>query len=100
MAAHRDGTEAVCTWLRKQLSHDPCAQELPGTGALKTSASSGCKIPPPHVRQYLAKVPEEISARYFGCGTPVPAGLPAGLKVRSDCSSGQVAKSEIWPQKA
>ncbi|KAF5830546.1 S-adenosyl-L-methionine-dependent methyltransferase [Dunaliella salina] len=66
-------------------------EELPSTGALKTSASSGCKIPPQHVRRFLAQVPEEISVRYFGCGTPVPAGLPGtGLKVLDlGCGTGR-----------
>lgn len=81
-----------CTLMDDEVKHSvrKYYEELPGTGALKTSASSGCKIPPPHVRQYLAKVPEEISARYFGCGTPVPAGLPAGLKVLDlGCGTGR-----------
>lgn len=46
---------------------------------LKTSACCTAGPPPPAVRAALAKVPDEVVAKYYGCGSPFPNG-GAGLE--------------------
>ncbi|PRW33732.1 Arsenite methyltransferase [Chlorella sorokiniana] len=47
---------------------------------LKTSACCTAVAPPPLVRQALAKVPDEVLEKYYGCGSPLPMGIE-GLRV-------------------
>ncbi|PSC70020.1 Arsenite methyltransferase [Micractinium conductrix] len=47
---------------------------------LKTSACCTTGAPPPLVRDALKKVPEEVKAKYYGCGSPFPMGID-GLRV-------------------
>ncbi len=47
---------------------------------LKTSACCASGAPPAHIRAVLARVPEEVTAKFYGCGAPLPLGM-AGLRV-------------------
>jgi arsenite methyltransferase len=47
---------------------------------LQTTACTAGSAPTPQMRQLLAKVPERVKARYYGCGTAVPLGI-TGLAV-------------------
>lgn len=47
---------------------------------LKTSACCTAGSPPPLVRDALKKVPDEVKAKYYGCGSPFPMGIQ-GLRV-------------------
>ncbi|KAI3425190.1 hypothetical protein D9Q98_008959 [Chlorella vulgaris] len=47
---------------------------------LKTSACSGAGAPPPLVRDALKRVPDQVKAKYYGCGSPFPMGIE-GLHV-------------------
>jgi hypothetical protein len=42
---------------------------------LKTSACSGAGAPPPLVRDALKRVPDQVKAKYYGCGSPFPMGI-------------------------
>jgi hypothetical protein len=47
---------------------------------LKTSACKTCTPPPREIRDLLKEVPEEVSIKFYGCGTPLPMGT-TGLRV-------------------
>ncbi|KAI8107395.1 hypothetical protein M9435_002426 [Picochlorum sp. BPE23] len=55
-------------------------QELKTTEDLKTSACCTAKPPSPVVRDILKRVPDEVVAKYYGCGSPFPVGI-GGLRV-------------------
>lgn len=44
-------------------------KELQGTEDLKTSACCTAKPPSRRVRSLLAKVPDEVMSKYYGCGS-------------------------------
>lgn len=44
-------------------------KELQGTEDLKTSACCTAKPPSGQVRSILAKVPDEVMSKYYGCGS-------------------------------
>ena len=55
---------------------------LKSTEDLKTAACCTKAAPPKQVRAILARVPAEITSRYYGCGSPFPAaGLLRGRRV-------------------
>ena len=47
---------------------------------LKTSACCTPNLLPKAVRDILSKVPDEVKAKYYGCGSPTPLGIE-GLRV-------------------
>lgn len=47
---------------------------------LKTSACCTAKSPHPLVRDTLKSVPDEVTAKYYGCGSPFPLGIE-GLRI-------------------
>jgi arsenite methyltransferase len=47
---------------------------------LKTSACCTPNALPKAVRDILSKVPDEVKAKYYGCGSPTPLGIE-GLRV-------------------
>ena len=47
---------------------------------LKTSACCAAGAPPPHIRAVLARVPDEVVEKFYGCGAPLPLGIE-GLRV-------------------
>eukprot|EP00899_Mesostigma_viride_P027361 jgi/Mesvir1/780/Mv17379-RA.1 len=53
---------------------------LKDTSDLKTSACCAAGAPPLLVRKALEKVPDEVIAKFYGCGSPVPYGIE-GLRV-------------------
>ena len=55
-------------------------QELKTSDDLKTSACCTAKPPSLAVRDLLKKVPDEVVAKYYGCGSPFPVGI-GGLRV-------------------
>lgn len=52
---------------------------LQTTDDLKTSACCTAVAPPKIIREILAKVPAEVKAKYYGCGSPFPNGM-SGLR--------------------
>ena len=56
---------------------------------LKTSACKVCTPPPVEIRDLLRDVPQEVTDKFYGCGTPLPLGI-AGLRVLDlGCGSGR-----------
>ncbi|ORX96339.1 methyltransferase type 11 [Basidiobolus meristosporus CBS 931.73] len=53
---------------------------LSSSDDLKTDACTTCHSPPKHILDILKLVPEEVKAKYYGCGTPLPLGID-GLDV-------------------
>jgi arsenite methyltransferase len=59
---------------------DYYGKELTGTEDLKTNACCTLTPPPIHVREALAKVHDEVQAKYYGCGLTIPTDVK-GLRV-------------------
>eukprot|EP01084_Bolivina_argentea_P072299 131281_1 len=53
---------------------------LQSSSDLKTNACCTAAAPPEPIRKALINVPDEISAKYYGCGSPLPFGID-GLTV-------------------
>lgn len=62
---------------------------LTSTADLKTAACCTKTPPPQRVRQILARVPGEIKDRYYGCGSPWPAGLEGRKVLDLGCGTGR-----------
>ena len=45
------------------------------TKDLRTSTCCTAGSPPPSVREILKTVPEEVKAKFYGCGSPCPIGI-------------------------
>ena len=56
-------------------------QELQTSEDLKTSACCTAKPPEKKIREALQRVPDEVMAKYYGCGSPFPPGDIRGLRV-------------------
>ncbi|MEO1518277.1 MAG: methyltransferase domain-containing protein [Bacteroidota bacterium] len=55
-------------------------QELTGSDDLQTNACCTITPPPPHIRQALGQVHEEVQNKYYGCGLTIPYELE-GLRI-------------------
>lgn len=55
-------------------------QTLKGSGDLKTDACSTAAMPPKWLRGILAKVHDDVLARYYGCGLVAPESL-TGMRI-------------------
>jgi arsenite methyltransferase len=62
---------------------------LKGTVDLKTSACTAQDAPHPLVRACLAKVPDEITSKYYGCGSALPLVLDRLTVLDLGSGSGQ-----------
>ena len=64
-------------------------ETLHGTADLKTSACCTPDSLPAHIKKILPYIAEEIKAKYYGCGSPVPLAMD-GLKVLDlGCGTGR-----------
>ncbi|KAF6263798.1 S-adenosyl-L-methionine-dependent methyltransferase [Scenedesmus sp. NREL 46B-D3] len=66
-------------------------ETLQASSDLKTSACCTAKAPPADVLAVLRQLPQEIIQKYYGCGSPFPAGLKgSGLRVLDlGCGTGR-----------
>lgn len=73
-------TEAIQTYY---------GQTLQSSADLKTSACCTVSAMPKHLRTLLADVHPEVSARFYGCGSPLPPALTACTVLDLGCGSGR-----------
>lgn len=64
-----------CLGLASEPGPPLAPQVLTTSEDLKTSACCTAGSPPPLVRDALKKVPDEVKAKYYGCGSPFPMGI-------------------------
>ncbi|EFC40357.1 predicted protein [Naegleria gruberi] len=63
---------------------------LSTTKDLKTSACTSSGAPHPIMKALLAKIPDEVLSKYYGCGSPLPLAGISGLTVLDlGCGSGR-----------
>ena len=64
-------------------------ETLQSSADLRTDACTTTAAPPPHVTAALARVHDEVTTRYYGCGLALPAALE-GLRVLDlGCGAGR-----------
>lgn len=76
--------------------HDQVSQyygtELKSTKDLKTSACTATGRPSASIRALLKAVPDEVLAKFYGCGAPLPLGINGCVTLlsrpRSSCQRG------------
>ena len=64
---------------------------LTSTGDLKTSACCTAESPPEYLRLALAKIHDDVAARYYGCGLVLPEALDGAAILDLGCGAGRDA---------
>lgn len=62
---------------------------LQSSADLKTNACCTIESVPAHLRPLIARVHEEVRARYYGCGSPLPSALSGATVLDLGCGSGR-----------
>jgi len=62
---------------------------LKSSADLKTSACCLAESLPPHVAAVLPGLHEEVKARFYGCGSPIPPALEGAIVLDLGCGSGR-----------
>jgi len=62
---------------------------LKSSADLQTSACCIDGAPPPHIRAALANVHDEVKARFYGCGSPIPLALKGAQVLDLGCGAGR-----------
>lgn len=68
---------------------DYYGQVLKGTGDLRTAACCPAESVPGWIRKYLMNIDDEILARFYGCGSPVPASIDGATVLDLGCGTGR-----------
>lgn len=74
----------VRAWVR-----DYYGRELSGSADLKTNACCAAGAPPAYLRALLGNVHDDVSARFYGCGFPIPEGIVGKTVVDLGCGTGR-----------
>jgi len=64
---------------------------LGGTRDLKTSACCTAETLPPHHREIISEIDDEILTKFYGCGSPIPSALEGCVVVDLGCGTGRDA---------
>jgi SAM-dependent methyltransferase len=64
-------------------------ETLQSSADLKTSACCAAAAMPVHMRDLLAKLHPEVTARFYGCGSPLPHALEGAHVLDLGCGSGR-----------
>ncbi|MDT0630147.1 methyltransferase domain-containing protein [Rubrivirga sp. S365] len=64
---------------------------LQSAGDLKTSACCPSESVPEHHRPILSLLPDEVLAKFYGCGSPIPAALDGATVLDLGCGTGRDA---------
>ncbi len=62
---------------------------LKSTGDLQTSACCIAEALPPHIAAALQNVHDEVKARFYGCGSPIPLALEGARVLDLGCGTGR-----------
>lgn len=77
------------------MSHEAIQQyygeTLTGTTDLKTGACCSPEAMPEHLRAWLRELPREVTDRFYGCGSPIPAALDGATVLDLGCGTGRDA---------
>ncbi len=66
-------------------------ETLTGTGDLKTGACCSPDAMPTHLQAWLRELPREVTDRFYGCGSPIPAALEGATVLDLGCGTGRDA---------
>jgi len=62
---------------------------LGGSGDLKTGACCTPEAMPRHVREIVREIEPEVTDRFYGCGSPIPAGIEGRSVLDLGCGTGR-----------
>jgi arsenite methyltransferase len=65
------------------------SEVLKSSKDLKTSACCTIESVPVHLRAVMAQIHPEVSARFYGCGSPMPPALEGMTVLDLGCGSGR-----------
>ena len=66
-------------------------ETLGGSGDLKTGACCSPLAMPAHLRAWLAELPQAVTDRFYGCGSPIPPALDGATVLDLGCGTGRDA---------
>jgi len=79
----------VTTSVIKEQVKDYYGKVLATKNDLKTSACCSIEALPPHHRQALSNIDDEILDKFYGCGSPIPAALEGCTVLDLGCGTGR-----------
>ncbi len=62
---------------------------LSGSNDLKTDACCALEKPPPHIREALALISDEVIEKFYGCGSPIPPAIEGCTVLDLGCGTGR-----------
>ncbi|MDE1937950.1 MAG: methyltransferase domain-containing protein [Alphaproteobacteria bacterium] len=80
MTGHRQSLDAIEHYY---------GQVLKSSADLKTTACCTSAVPAPFVAAALKNVPEDVKARFYGCGSPIPLALEGAHVLDLGCGTGR-----------